>query len=187
MHRVARYAAIGMSATVVVGIMVNALMMQKGHHPAPLFGPGTIGLATAVTAPMPPKIARVAVPDAAPTPVPPPVAAPAPMATAKPRHAATTPLDAGASKAAGDDPIARLLKAGSAPIVASDKAGGKTVLGVQKALAKLGFTLTPNGTMGPATKKAIEAFEKERNMPVNGELSHRVVRILSAESGVKID
>ncbi len=188
MHRVARISAVGMSATLAIGIMVNALMMQTGHHPAPLFGKGTLAVSTAVVAPAPAKVARVTVPD--PTPQAEETAAAvatAPMPVVKPRHVTATTADSSATKAPGDDQIARLLKTGVAPAAASDKSESRTVLGAQKALGRLGFALKPNGTMGPATKKAIEAFEKERNMPVDGELSHRVVKILSAESGVKID
>ena len=187
MHKVARYAAIGMSATVVAGIMVNALVMQKGHHPAPLFGKGTLGISAAPVTPV--KDTRVAVVDPAPkADEPMGVAAPPPMPVVKPRPATPKPTASDqAPKASGEDQIAKLLKTGVAPVVASDRSDTKTVLGAQKALAKLGFALKANGTMGPATKKAIEAFEKERNMPVNGELTHRVVKILGAESGVKID
>ena len=86
-----------------------------------------------------------------------------------------------------DDPIARLLS-GSAPSPVADRtAGSKTVFAVQKALAKLGFAVKPNGSFGPTTKKAIEAFEKDRHLPVKGEMSHRIVKVLAAESGVRID
>ena len=188
-HKVARYAAIGMSATVVVGIMVNALMMQKGHHPAPLFGKSALDTTTTIVAPTPAKVARVSVPSPAPAvEETAPIAAPTPMPVLKPRHATmTSTTDQASARATDDDQIAKLLKTGVVPVVAGDKNDSKTVLGVQKALTKLGFTLKPNGTLGPTTKKAIEAFEKERNMPVNGTLSPRMLRILSAESGVKID
>jgi hypothetical protein len=187
MHKVARYSAIGMSATVALGIMVNALVMQKGHHPAPLFAKKIeIGQADAlVPAPAPaakvvpaPQAAQDAAPIAEPTES---IAIPTPPA--KPRRvvASTT-----ADKAPGDDPIARLLKSSTGG-ASADKTDAKTLMGVQRALVKLGYVLKPNGTMGPLTKKAIEGFEKDRHMPVNGEVSHRLVKILAAESGLKID
>ena len=174
MQRVSRYAAVGMSATVAVAIMVNALMLQKGHHPAPLFGKA-IALGPS---PAPPP--RVATARAAP-----PAASAAPsLATAPP---ASMPTAGGNPEptAATPDPIAQLIE-GHAP-AAQSKADTRTVMGAQRALAKLGFALKPSGSFGPQTRKAIEAFERDRHLPVNGELTHRLIKTLAAESGVKID
>ena len=71
--------------------------------------------------------------------------------------------------------------------MAADHTEGKTVIGAQRALTKLGFAVKATGSLGPQTKKAIEAFEKDRGLPVKGELSRRVIKILAAESGVKIE
>ena len=129
-------------------------------------------------------MARESVPDAV---VPPDATtgaiAPVPVPVVKPHHIAT--VAAKSDQAGGEDQIAKLLQGGTPP--AGDKSEAKTITAAQKALAKLGFALKPNGTLGPATKKAIEQFEKERNLPVNGELTRRVVKVLSAESGLRID
>ena len=174
--RIARYGAIGISAVVALGIVYNALIVQKGHHPAPLFGHAAPAVqarqaaAPAVEAP-PAHVAQQQ--DDAPVPV--PVAKPTPI-----RHAAS------GQHAAGADAIAQLLQGGGAPAVA-EKPEGKSVAAAQRALTKLGFAVKANGTMGPATRKALERFEQDRHLPMKGELTRRVVKILSAESGIKID
>ncbi len=180
MRKVARVSAVAMSAIIALGIMVNALILQKSRHPAPLFGK-TVAFAAAPARPAPVESAKAPAPSqaAAPAVAPEPVAPPVPAA--RPRHAA-------AEKAGGDDAIARLLQGSGATAPSqADKPDSKTVLGVQKALAKLGFAVKPNGALGPSTRKAIEAFEKDRHLPIKAELSHRLVKIIGAESGVKID
>ncbi len=175
MHRVARYAAIGMGATVALAIMVNALALQKGHHPAPLFGKAIALGPSPVAAPRPAP--ALPAEDAMPS----PAAVPPPS-----RRAA---IDAEPS---AGDPIAQLIhgqpiRGTGVAAQPAPKVESKTVIGAQRALAKLGFALKPSGTVGPQTRKAIEAFERDRHLPVKGELTHRVVKILAAESGVKID
>lgn len=177
MHRVARVAAIGMAATMALGIMVNALVLQKGHHPAPLFGKPPAPAASQATPPRPTVRAVQADVDADVAPVAP---------VAKARKLAVAAQDADAP--VGDDAIGRLLAGGPAPAAkAAGKGDGKTMMGVQRALTKLGFKVPPTGTAGPATKKAIEAFEKDRHMAVKGEVDRRLVKVLAAESGIKID
>ena len=188
-NRIARYGAIGMSATVVVGIMVNALLMQKGHHPAPLFGKNNVPVHAAAGEPLPKAPAASSQPSAASEPAPTSVAnIPAPIDTGKAARAA---IRRSTTDASSDDPIGRLLN-GSAPTsteksTAEKGTGDKTVLGVQKALAKLGFAVKANGTFGPTTKKAIEAFEKDRHLPVKGEVNHRIAKVLAAASGLRIE
>ena len=172
MQRATRYGAIGMSGVLAVAIMVNALVLQKGHHPAPLFGKA-IALGPSPTPATKPMAESIAAPEPeVPVSAPP---APAPMQ----RHATE-------QTGAGGDPIGQLIDGKASP-AAAPKVDSKTVAGAQRALAKLGFVLKPSGTVGPQTRKAIEAFERDRHMPVNGELTHRLVRVLAAESGLKID
>ena len=171
MQRVARYGAVGMSGVLAVAIMVNALVLQKGHHPAPLFGKAiALGPSPTPVAKPAPDIRAAA--DIELLVAPQPVPASRPMAE---------PANTG-----GADPIGQLID-GKAPPAAAPKVDSKTVVGAQRALAKLGFTLKASGTVGPQTRTAIEAFERDRHLPVNGELTHRLVKVLAAESGLKID
>ncbi len=186
MDRIARYAAIGMAATMALGIMVNALVLQKGHHPAPLFGKTAAAAPSQAAAPLP-SVRAEPVEASAET---------APAAAAKMRKTVVATRDADAPS--GDDAIGRLLAGGTAPAakVASKAQGkgkgdvkdeSKTVTGVQRALTKLGFKVPVTGAAGPATKKAIEAYEKDHHLPVKGEVNRRLVKVLAADSGIRID
>ncbi len=58
------------------------------------------------------------------------------------------------------------------------------MIAVQRALAEFGYgQIKPTGTLGPETKAAIERFERERRLPVTGQLSNRLTRELSALKG----
>lgn len=62
------------------------------------------------------------------------------------------------------------------------------VMGVQRALAKLGYgPLKVNGTFGAETRAAIQRFERDRRLPVDGEISDRLVRELGAVSGLAVN
>ena len=44
----------------------------------------------------------------------------------------------------------------------------------QRALTKLGYgTLKSDGAIGPGTRQAIEKFERDRRLPVTGDLNSR--------------
>ncbi len=135
-----------------VAIMTNALFLQSGPHPAPIFAE------TAVRTPAP---ATGTVRGA--------------RATDNRRAAgvAANPNTTAARTAdARPDPIAELLEPTN------------RMIGVQRALAEFGYgQIKPTGTMGPETKAAIERFERERRLPVTGQLSDRLTRELSAMKG----
>jgi peptidoglycan hydrolase-like protein with peptidoglycan-binding domain len=58
------------------------------------------------------------------------------------------------------------------------------VLAVQRALAEFGYgQIKPTGTVNAETKAAIEKFERERKLPVTGQVSDRVTRELAAITG----
>ena len=213
--RYAHYAAIGLSAAVAVGIMVNALALQHSRHPAPLFGEAIqlgdrpapaaatrlaaspSAASTPLAASTPSAAAPVADKTASGKPTPEPAeqtaslppAAGVPTPVQRPHRA---PEAAAAAKARSDDPIAKLLK--TSGVKPSDKAdpdgvkdGTKTVLATQHALMKLGFVVKPNGTFGPVTRAALETFERDQHLPVKGEMTRKVLKHLSLASGVAID
>ena len=63
-------------------------------------------------------------------------------------------------------------------------APSKQVIAVQRALSEFGYgQIKPTGTVDPETQSAIQKFERERKLPVTGQLSHRVVRELAALTG----
>ena len=70
------------------------------------------------------------------------------------------------------DPIAKLI------------APSKRVMAIQRALADFGYgQIKPSGQFDPATKTAIEKFERDRKLPVTGQISDRLVRDLAATTG----
>jgi peptidoglycan hydrolase-like protein with peptidoglycan-binding domain len=70
------------------------------------------------------------------------------------------------------DPIAELI------------APSKQVVAVQRALSEFGYgQIKPTGIIDPQTQSAIQKFERERRLPVTGQLSHRVVRELASITG----
>ena len=71
-----------------------------------------------------------------------------------------------------NDPIAELI------------APTKRVLAIQRALADFGYgQIKPSGNFDPDTKAAIEKFERDRRLPVTGQISDRFVRELAAMTG----
>jgi hypothetical protein len=152
----------------LVGIGVNALLLQRERHPAPLFGsaspqapPASAAPAPAPPAPAPPK-SQPAHPDTSPAQPAPPALPPA-----RPAAAADTPAPA-------SDPIAALL-AGEA-----QKGGGeRLVIAAQTALAKLGYPVKPDGNEGAATQQALRDFERAHGLPPATEITERLVKQLT--------
>ena len=179
----------------VTAIVTNALWLQAGRHPAPLFG-------TVVTLP---PVAPTPT-SASPLPRPRPVEAEA--AIAEPKQAEPRVVEPKAAESKAADPLANLLKATSAapaatspvprppasiPVggdagVALSSAGLRRVAAVQRALTENGYgQLRPTGTVGSDTQAAIQKFERARRLPVTGQMSERLVRELTAMIGHPID
>jgi peptidoglycan hydrolase-like protein with peptidoglycan-binding domain len=58
------------------------------------------------------------------------------------------------------------------------------VAAVQRALADFGYgQIKPTGVFDAGTKSAIEKFERERKLPVTGQISERLARELGAVTG----
>jgi hypothetical protein len=190
----------------VIAIVTNALFLQAGRHPAPLFGTVVV---------MPPVVPT----SASPLPRPRPVEADASTAEpkpAEPKAAEPKPADSrtvdpkAADPRAADprsaDPMTNLVKATSAAPIAPSiprppasipaSAGSDAVAGtgshriaaVQRALTEYGYgQLKPTGTVGPETLAAIQKFERARKLPLTGQVSERLVRELTAVIGHPID
>lgn len=167
-------------AALMTGIAVNALLLQKGRHPAPLFSvKPALQQAAPATAPavVQPK-APPADDDDAPAPAQPKSVAPSPPV----RPAALAEAKPAAKPEPKSDSIGALLRNGP---VASDQ--GKTVAAAQRALAKLGHAVKADDAMGPGTRQAIEKFERDNKLPVTGELNPRTMRKLSAVAGMPVE
>jgi peptidoglycan hydrolase-like protein with peptidoglycan-binding domain len=79
---------------------------------------------------------------------------------------------AAAPEPARNDPIAELI------------APTKRVLAIQRALSDFGYgQIKPTGNYDADTRTAIEKFERDRRLPVTGQISDRFVRELAAMTG----
>jgi peptidoglycan hydrolase-like protein with peptidoglycan-binding domain len=62
------------------------------------------------------------------------------------------------------------------------------VAAVQRALSEFGYgQIKPSGTLDSDTQRAIAAFERQRNLPITGQLSDQLVRELGAATGRTIE
>ena len=180
-------------------IIVNALALQPGQHPAPLFGSDR-GRAAPDTAQRPaPDTAQRPAPTPAPLAPSPPqqVAAPSPSAVvlppSRPERAVPVPRETTAAlPPARPDLIGEFIRGapastGSTTTTTAPPQASLVLLNAQKALLKIGYVVKPDGLMGPATQKAIEVFERDHGLTPTGELGPRTLQALAAASGMPVE
>jgi len=185
----------------VSAIIGNAVFLQAGHHPSPMFG-------SSVTVPMP----APATVNLLPKPRPADATLRSSDVKLDARLLDAKPVDGkGDSKPverASADPMAGLVKSTTTPPanstavarppapvpnVARDPLGdlivnSRRVAAVQRALTEYGYgQLKPTGTAGSDTQAAIQRFERERKLPVTGHISDRVVKELATVTGRPIE
>jgi len=211
------FVGILMGTVAIFAIFINALFLQRGPHPAPIFATRpSVTQATPVALPRPRAVA-------------PPAVAPATVARSQAqiigdiqRELARKGFYDGAAdgiwgaktdaaardfvQAAGlkinTDASEGLLRAivtsnakapngraaAPAPVrndpIAELIAPTKQVLAIQRALSDFGYgQINPTGVYDPETKEAIEKFERDRRLPVTGQISDPFVRELAAMTG----
>lgn len=169
----------------VCAIIANAAFLQAGRHPSPMFGaaggPVTVSVPALLPRPRPAEAALkpsgLKPPELRSTELKPAdlVAAPVKPAAAQPAANVARP-PAALPVSSRSDPLADL-------IIAS-----RRVAAVQRALTEFGYgQLKPTGTVGSDTSAAIQKFERDRKLPVTGQISDRLVRELGAVTGRAID
>jgi hypothetical protein len=192
----------GALAVAAIGaILTNALFLQAGRHPSPMFG-------SVVT--LPPPAPAVVLPRPRPVelavrPAEPSLFEPKPIEirSAEPKAAEPKAPELKAADAKASDPMTSLVaKSTAAPVTATpsnvmrppasiptaQSAGARRVAAVQRALTEYGYgQLKPTGAIGADTQAAILKFERERKIPVTGQMSDRLVRELTAMIGHPID
>jgi hypothetical protein len=199
----------------VTAIITNALFLQSGPHPSPMFG-------SVVVMPAPASSSSVSPLSVSPLPRPRPVeASPSEPRSgelkspeAKPdlkgevRALDVKPPEVKAVESKPSDSMTSLVKAATAsmpattstvlrppaPIPVTHKEGGlaaggsRRVAAVQRALTEFGYgQLRPSGIEGPDTRNALVKFERDRRLPVTAQISDRLVRELSAMTGRPIE
>ena len=136
-------------------VMVNALFLQTGPHPAPIFANRAPVKSTGTITP---NNTQMVLPR------------PRPVAINADSSIPNTPA------VLGHDPIGNLISP------------ARRVAVVQQALAEYGYgQIRPTGTIDPATRNAIAEFERNRKLPVTGQISDRLTRELAAMTGRPLD
>lgn len=183
--------AVLVAAAMVAAIIGNALFMQAGRHPSPMFG-RTVPVAfpapsVAPVNPMPrsrpleadAKPAEVRAFEVKPQPEP---RTSDPMGQLVARTTASSPVPAAAAAMRPPAPIP------AAATKADPIAAQRRIAAVQRTLTDFGYAqLRPTGVAGTDTQAAIMKFEKERRLPVTGQVSDRLVRELAAVTGRPIE
>ncbi len=214
------FVGILMATAAVFAIFINALFLQRGPHPAPIFATRPpVVQATPVALPRPRAVAPVVAPAVAPA----TVARSQAKIIGDIQHelarkgfyagavdgvwggktdAATRDFVQAAGLKINTDASEGLLHAivtsnakaptgraaAPAPVrndpIAELIAPTKQVLAIQRALADFGYgQINPTGVYDPETKEAIEKFERDRRLPVTGQISDQLVRELAAVTG----
>ncbi len=207
------FVGVVMAAAAALAILVNALFLQHGPHPAPIFATRPPA-ARALPADLPRPHSPVPAADAA-------VRSQAQIVGDIQRELNRRGFYDGAvdgiwgaktdaavrdfAQAAGlkidPAPSAGLLRALSASsadaarataapesarkdAIATLIAPSKRVLAIQRALADFGYgQIKPTGVYDQDTRTAIERFERARNLPVDGQITDRLVRELAGMTG----
>jgi len=186
-----------LAAAAICAILANALFLQAGRHPSPMFG-------SVVTLPAPQ--AAVVSPLPRPRPVElisePPEIRPVEVRGADPRHVEIRSADPKGDSRNPDSMANLVVKSTGAPTAApanvvrppapipatAQSAGARRVAAVQRALTQYGYgQLKPTGAVGSDTQAAISKFERDRKLPVTGQMSDRLVKELTAMIGHPID
>jgi putative peptidoglycan binding protein len=168
----------------VSAIIANALFLQAGRHPSPMFG-SVVAIpaapASLLPRPRPVEAAPTRAADASPSP-------------AEPKAAdamANLVKSTGAPAAAPSNmarPPAAIPALPHNETTANPAAASRRVAAVQRALTEYGYgQLKPTGTIGSDTQAAIQKFERERKIPVTGQVSDRLVHELSTVIGRPVE
>src|SRR3954471_10414419 len=139
------FVGIVMATGATLAILVNALFLQHGPHPAPIFA--TRSFTAPAAQPSGHKGDRLVPPRAAAL------------------QSASTPVR--------QDPIAELI-APSKP----------RLLAIQHSLADFGYgQIKPTGVLDRETRAAIEKFQRQHGLTVDGEVTDRFVHELASMTG----
>jgi hypothetical protein len=157
----------------VIAIISNAMFLQAGRHPSPMFSTAavvSVPAAVATPAPLP----RVRPIEAETRLVEKPVESV--VVAAKPAAVSVTPRTPAVVPANRTDPVGDLI------------VSTRRVAAVQRALTEFGYgQLKPTGVIGTDTQAAIQKFERDRKLPPTGQLSDRLIRDLTVLTGRPIE
>ncbi len=187
------------AATAISAIVANALFLQTGRHPAPMFGtvinlaaPSSLSLSNpmprprpvgADTSPLEPRATEFRV---EPKPAEKAPEKPAETTASTPRSG--DPMTNLVIKSTTPTPPAVAIARPPAPIPVQQSPAARRLSGVQRALSEYGYgNLKITGTMSGETQSAIQTFERQHKMPVTGQVSDRLLRELAAAIGHPVE
>jgi hypothetical protein len=188
-----------LAAAAVCAIFTNALFLQAGRHPSPMFGGTVVTLPApqpAVASPLPrPRPIELTAKPVEPEPV---ESKPVEMKAADSKGAdknadtknadAMTNLVVKSTTSAPAAAPANVMRPPASIPVPAQTVGARRVAAVQRTLTQYGYgQLKPTGAVGADTQAAISKFEHARKLPVTGQMSDRLVRELTAMTGHPID
>jgi hypothetical protein len=206
--------AAALAVAAVGAILTNALFLQAGRHPSPMFGSSVVTLPAPMAAVVLPRPRPV---ELAARPAEPALFEPKPIEfkNAEPKTSdpkatdpkAADPMTSLVVKSTSAAPAAssvaipaakptslavaapsNVMRPPASIPVSSQSAGARRVAGVQRALTEYGYgQLKPTGAVGADTQAAISKFERDRKLPVTGQMSDRLVRELTAMIGHPVD
>jgi hypothetical protein len=190
-----------LAVATISAIVTNALFLQAGRHPSPMFGTSVALTANPLPRPRPaeantrsveltaadvkaaePKAESRAEPKSEPK------GEPKPDAMNNLVAKATAPAAPAVAPAAAASSTAVVRPPAPVPVAAPHTAAGRRIAAVQRALTDYGYgQLKPTGLIGADTQAAITKFERDRKLPVTGQMSDRLVKELSHMTGRPID
>jgi peptidoglycan hydrolase-like protein with peptidoglycan-binding domain len=204
---------IAMAAVATLAIFVNALFLQHGPHPAPIFATQSLTRREAALPPHRPAVLATssarsqeqvtsviqrelahrgfyngavdgiwgAKTDTAARDF---VEAAGLKFNPEPNDRLLRALAIASTKTAGGQPAELAPVPARQDPIAKVIAPDKRVVAVQRALADFGYgQIKPTGVYDQDTRAAIEKFQRDRRLPIDGRLSDRFVRELAAMTG----
>jgi hypothetical protein len=172
------------AAVAVAAIVGNAMFMQAGRHPAPMFS-----TAFPPAPASPPGVAPVNGASGALL----PRARPADAELHSDAKAADIAVPAARGVQPAVLPQSPSVPRPPAPVPHADPVGDliastRRIGTVQRVLTEFGYgQLKPTGVAGTETRAAVEKFERDRKLPVTGQITDRLVRELAVATGRQID
>jgi len=171
-------------------VVVNSVYLQHGPHPAPIFAVHSLPVAAArdttgttqrlrASDLAPPRHEAIELPRARPA-----TAPAAPRKDAIAELIAENPAPSAHAPPPAHPPAVHPMAAAPTPPSRSLAQPSRQVLAVQQALSEYGYgQIKPTGIYDAETRAAVERFERERKLPVSGELSEAVKRELAKVTG----
>jgi Putative peptidoglycan binding domain len=182
-HRPVDATAILCAAAATLIVVVNAVFLQSGVHPAPFFAnPTAMRQASGSRLASPTTLSST--PPGPTLPSSPSTRTPDRVIDMAPGRAAPAARTQAATSARRNDPIGDLIGTSTAPSSTASVGSSARITAVQRVLSEFGYgQLRLSGAIDEPTSAAIQKFEADHKLPVTGRLSDRLLSELAAMTG----